>query len=116
MESFSRKPDAVVSLLDRALKAGFTADYVLMDSWFTQAPLLRELTSRGLPVIGMIKEMKQRYIVQGQRMTLSAVFRTLPKTSTKDIKGSVFVHTSCGLPVKLVLCATGIKDENGLPF
>lgn len=58
IESFSRKPDAFVGLLDRALKAGFTADYVLMDSWFTQAPLLRQLTGRGLSVIGMIKEMK----------------------------------------------------------
>ncbi|MCZ4149311.1 IS4 family transposase, partial [Escherichia coli] len=47
MEAFSRKPDAVVSLLDQALHTGFTADYVLMDSWFTQAPLLRELTDRG---------------------------------------------------------------------
>lgn len=63
MEAFSRKPDAVVGLLDQALTAGFTADYVLMDSWFTQAPLLRELTDRGLPVIGMVKEMKQRYLI-----------------------------------------------------
>lgn len=29
MEAFSRKPDAVVGLLDQALIAGFTADYVL---------------------------------------------------------------------------------------
>ncbi len=43
MEAFSRKPQAVVALLERALLAGFTSDYVLMDSWFTQAPLLREL-------------------------------------------------------------------------
>ncbi|MNM95240.1 Transposase DDE domain protein [compost metagenome] len=51
MEAFSRKPDAVVALLERALRAGFTADYVLMDSWFTQAPLLRDLTiACGLPV------------------------------------------------------------------
>lgn len=103
MESFSCKPDAVADLLDRALKAGFTADYVLMDSWFTQAPLLRQLTGRGLSVIGMVKEMKQRYLVQGQRMTLSAVFQTLPKSSRNEIKGSVVVHTPCGLPVKLVL-------------
>lgn len=58
MEALTRKPDAVVSLLDNALRAGFSADFVLMDSWFTQAPLLRELLSRGLHVIGMIKDMK----------------------------------------------------------
>lgn len=52
METFSRKPDAVVALLERELTAGFTADYVLMDSWFTQAaPLLRQLKGKGLCVI-----------------------------------------------------------------
>lgn len=101
-------------MLDRALKAGFTADYVLTDSWFTQAPLLRQLTDRGLPVIGMIKEMKQRYLVQGQRMTLSAVFQSLPKSSTNDIKGSVVVHTSCGLPVKLVFVRNRNKRREWL--
>ncbi|SEP02137.1 DDE superfamily endonuclease [Paenibacillus sophorae] len=65
MEAFSRKPDAVVALLERAVAAGFIADYVLMDSWFTQAPLLRQLTGKGLSVIGMVKEMKQRYLIQG---------------------------------------------------
>lgn len=57
-EAFSRKSDAVVALLERALRAGFTADYVLIDSWFTQAPLLRQLTTKCLGVIGMVKEMK----------------------------------------------------------
>lgn len=85
-----------------------------MDSWFTQAPLLRELTDRGLPVIGMIKEMKQRYLVQGQRMTLSDVFQSLPKSSTNDIKGSVVVHTSFNLPVKLVFVRNRNKRREWL--
>ena len=50
-EALSRKPDAVSLMVERALYAGFTADYVLMDSWFTQAPLLRQLTAHGLDVI-----------------------------------------------------------------
>ncbi|SEO57659.1 DDE superfamily endonuclease [Paenibacillus sophorae] len=114
MESFSRKPDAVVSLLERALAAGFTADYVLMDSWFTQAPLLRQLTDKGLSVIGMVKEMKQRYLVQGQRMTLREVFQSLPKSSSKDIKGSMSIHTTCGLPVKLVFVRNRNKRREWL--
>ncbi|WP_182540714.1 IS4 family transposase [Fontibacillus panacisegetis] len=114
MEAFSRKPDAVVRLLDQALHAGFTADYVLMDSWFTQAPLLRQLTSRGLPVIGMVKEMKQRYFVQGQRKTLCEVFQCLPKSDSKDIQGSMVVHTSCGLLVKLVFVRNRNKKREWL--
>lgn len=114
MEAFSRKPDAVVALLDRALHAGFTADYVLMDSWFTQAPLLRQLTGKGLSVIGMVKEMKQRYLVQGQRLTLREVFQSLPKSKNSDIKGSVIVHTTCGLPVKLVFVRNRNKRREWL--
>lgn len=114
MEAFSRKPDAVVALLERALRAGFTADYVLMDSWFTQAPLLRELTAKGLSVIGMVKEMKQRYLAQGKRMTLREVFQSLPASNAKAIKGSVIVHTACGLPVKLVFVRNRNKKREWL--
>lgn len=60
MEALTCKSDAVVDLLQRALSAEFTIDFVLMDSWFTQAPLLRQLDAMGLSVIGLIKEMKQR--------------------------------------------------------
>jgi hypothetical protein len=102
MEALFRKPDAVVGLLDRALTAGFSADFVLMDSWFAQAPLIRELLARGLHVIGMIKDMKQRYRLGDQRLTLRELYAQLPKSKSSEIVGSVNVQTACGLPVKLV--------------
>jgi hypothetical protein len=102
LEAFSRKPDAVVNLIDRALATGFSADFVLMDSWFTQAPLLRSLLGKGVQVIGMIKDMKQRYRINGKRFNLQELYQTLPKTKNADVLGSVNVETSCGLPVKLV--------------
>ncbi|WP_019908640.1 IS4 family transposase [Paenibacillus sp. HW567] len=114
LEAFLRKPDAVVTMLKQALRAGFTADYVLMDSWFTQAPLLRELASQGLPVIGMVKELKQRYLVQGKRLTLREVFQSLPASTAKDVKGSVIVQTACGLPVKLVFVRNRNKKREWL--
>jgi len=102
MEAFSRKPDAVVALLDRALQLGFTADFVLMDSWFTQAPLLRILMSKGLHVIGMIKDMKQRYRVGDKRMSLKELHAGLPRSTKKEVLGSIIVRTDCGLPIKIV--------------
>ncbi len=78
MEAFTRKPDAVVELLKRAIRAGFAAEFVLMDSWFTQAPLLRSLMSEGLHVIGMIKEMKQRYVLGEDLVTLKELYQRLP--------------------------------------
>ncbi len=102
MEAFSRKPDAVAALLDRALQLGFAADFVLMDSWFTQAPLLRSLMAKGLHVIGMIKDMKQRYQVGNKRMSLKELHAGLPRSSKKELLGSILVRTDCGLPIKLV--------------
>ena len=102
MEAFSRKPDAVVALLDRALQLGFAADFVLMDSWFTQAPLLRSLMSKGLHVIGMIKDMKQGYRVGHKRMSLKELHAGLPRSTKKEVLGSIIVRTDCGLPIKIV--------------
>lgn len=102
IEALSLKPDAVIALLDRALAAGFSADFVLMDSWFTQAPLLRELLAKGLHVIGMVKDMKQRYRFGNDRLTLRELYARLHKNKTTEILGSVNVHTACGLPIKLV--------------
>jgi hypothetical protein len=102
LEAFSRKPDGVVNLIERALKSGFTADFVLMDSWFTQAPLLRELIAKGLHVIGMVKEMKQRYLFEGKRMTLQELYQTLTQSAKAEILGSVIAKTACGLPIKIV--------------
>lgn len=64
----------------------------------------------------MVKEMKQRYLMQGKRMMLREVFKSLPASKAKDIKGSIIVQTACGLPVKLVFVRNRNKKENGLPF
>lgn len=101
-ESMLHKPDAVVKMLQRALKAGFSADYVLMDSWFTQAPLLQKLMDQGLHVIGMVKELKQRYIFEGQHLSLSELYAKIPKNRKAEILGSVRVKTSNGLALKIV--------------
>jgi hypothetical protein len=114
LEALTRKPDAVVNLLQRALSAGFIADFVLMDSWFTQAPLLRQLNAMGLPVIGMIKEMKQRYRLNGKLMTLKELYATLPKNKSNEILGSIIAETSCGLPVKLVFVQNRNKRRDWL--
>jgi hypothetical protein len=53
----------IPGIIKRALQAGVTADYVLMDTWFTQQPLIQSIVGIGLDVIGMVKDTKQRYLV-----------------------------------------------------
>lgn len=102
IEAMNPKPDAVVQMLERALNAGFSADYVLMDSWFTHAPLLQKLMDKRLHVIGMVKELKQRYLFEGKSLSLSELYVKVPKNPKAEILGSVRVQTSSGLPLKIV--------------
>ena len=85
-----------------------------MDSWFIQAPLLRQLDVMGLSVIGMIKEMKQRYRLNGKLMSLKELYTMLPKNKHNEIWGAVIVETACGLPVKLVFVQNRNKRREWL--
>lgn len=102
MEALNPKPDAVVQMLERALNAGFSADYVLMDSWFTHAPLLQKLMDKGLHTIGIVKELKQRYCFEGNALSLSELYAKIPKNPKAEILGSVRVQTLTGLSLKIV--------------
>ena len=101
-EALTRKPDALVQMLTNALNTGFSADYILMDSWFTQAPLLRKLVEKEMHVIGMVKELKQRYLYKDQKLSLKELFEITPKNRKAAIMGSVVVQTACGMPLKIV--------------
>ena len=46
-ESLIEKTDAVILLIQRALASGIKADYVLMDTWFTTEPMLKEILKTG---------------------------------------------------------------------
>lgn len=102
MEAMLPKPDAVLKMLEKSLKAGFSADYVLMDSWFTHAPLLQKIKDKKLHVIGMVKELKQRYTFEGKSLSLSELYARVPKNSKTEILGSILVQTSSGLALKIV--------------
>lgn len=64
------KTDAAIRLISNAPAAGIKADYVLMDTWFTTEPMLREILDTGIDAIGMVKQLKQRYTYRGRQYTL----------------------------------------------
>ena len=101
-EAILHKPDVVVQMVDRALRAGFRADYLLMDSWFTQMPLVEAILEKGLHVIGRVKDNKQRYEFSGKTLTLCELRATLPRQRSSQILGSVRVKSKSGMPLKLV--------------
>lgn len=113
-EALLSKPDALVKMLKSALNMGFSADYILMDSWFTQAPLLRRLMEQEMHVIGMVKELKQRYLYNGQKLSLKELYQSIPKDRKAAIQGSVIVQTTCKLPLKVVFVQNRNKRSEWL--
>ncbi len=70
LEALQSAPEQIPDMIQRALNAGIGAFYVLMDTWFTHQPLIKNIKEQGLDVIGMVKNLKQLYFVDGERVSL----------------------------------------------
>ena len=101
-ESLIAKTDAAVMLIQRALNAGIQADYVLMDTWFTTEPMIRSILAEGLDVIGMVKQLNQRYNYNGKSWALPELQKFVSFDGAGNIFGSICVTTKNGVPVKIV--------------
>lgn len=103
MESLKKSPEIISEMVERALLAGMTASYVLMDSWFTHSPLIHALVEKGMDVIGMVKPLKQRYRVGQHRLSLSELYDHARRIEgKKGILRSVYANLNSGLRVKIV--------------
>lgn len=107
-ESMMHKTDAAILLVKNALQAGIKADYVLMDTWFTTEPMIKEILNTGLDVIGMVKQLKQRYTYQGKQYKLPELKKFVSFEGARNIFGSLVVTTKTGIPVKVVF----IRNRN----
>ncbi|MGG3385890.1 IS4 family transposase, partial [Heyndrickxia faecalis] len=102
-EALQTAPEQIPGMIARAMNSGIDASYVLMDSWFTQQPLIKEITEQGLDVIGMVKKLKQRYFVDGKRVSLDELYRLAKPTSgKKGILRSIHTTQANGVPIKVV--------------
>jgi len=99
-------------MVKRALKAGLTARYLLMDSWFTMPATVTSLAAL-VPVIGMVKKIRTvHYRFQGQSLDLMAIYRRLKKRRGRaKILASTVVTLTSGLPCKLVFVRDRRKTD-----
>ena len=74
-EALETAPSAIPDMIQRALASGVEASYVLMDTWFTQQPLIKSITEQGIDVIGMVKATNQRYSVDNKWVDLKNQLR-----------------------------------------
>ena len=98
-ESMMHKTDAAIRLIENALRAGIKAQYVLMDTWFTTEPMIGAILNTGLDVIGMVKQLKQRYTYNGKQYKLQELKKFVCFNGARNIFGSLIVTTKTGIPV-----------------
>lgn len=61
-----KKKEVAVSMLERAVRNGFMATYVLMDSWFVNDYMIKSIRSTkkgGMHILGMCKLDRRKYLV-----------------------------------------------------
>ena len=73
------KLELAVQLIQRAIRCGFCADYVLFDSWYAWPSLISTIRNikQGLHVICRLKDSKTQFTYQGQKYRLSALYRKI---------------------------------------
>lgn len=99
-----RKTDAAMEMIRSVLNAGIPASYILMDTWFTNEPFIKNVRSVGLDAIGMLKDNKQMYHYKGKLVNLKQIASNYIRFDTPGgIFGSITVRTKKHrIPVKLV--------------
>lgn len=113
-ESLMKKTDSAILLIKRALAAGLQADYVLMDTWFTTEPMLKGICKTGLDAIGMVKQLKQKYVYHGKAYTLPEQRKFMQHESAVNIFASLLVTTWNGILVKIVFVRNRNKKSECL--
>ena len=103
-EALHPMPRVVDSLVKQSLAAGMQADYLLLDSWFTYAPLLSSITALGLPVIGMVKATSQRYQTEKRSVDLKELYCLAQPVNgaSSNILRSIVTAMKPGIAVKIV--------------
>jgi len=115
VEALQPAPQHIPAMLTRALSAGIQASYVLMDTWFTQPPLIRAIVEQGLDVIGMIKATNQRYVIDGQLLSLKQLYRCAQLTGQKNgVLRSIHTVMASGVPVKVIFVQNRNKKSEWL--
>lgn len=113
-ESMMHKTDAAIRLIENALNAGIKAQYILMDTWFTTEPMIGAILNTGLDVIGMVKQLKQRYSYNGKQYKLQELKKFVCFDGARNIFGSLIVTTKTGIPVKIVFVRNRNKKSECL--
>ena len=78
-EGLQGKNTLALEMVERALKQGIYADFLLTDSWYAKPDFIAQANSLGLPVIARIANNDRIWHFKGKHKTLNAIYNALSK-------------------------------------
>ena len=110
----------MVELLKTALNAGYKADYVLYDSWFSNPAQLVAVKNLGLDSIAMIKKSSRiRYEYEGQMLSIKKIYGICKKRRGRSrylLSVNVMVGKDQKIPAKIVCVRNKRNKKDWIAF
>ena len=110
----------MVELLKTALNAGYKADYVLYDSWFSNPAQLVAVKNLGLNSIAMIKKSSRiRYEYEGQMLSIKKIYGICKKRRGRSrylLSVNVMVGKDQKIPAKIVCVRNKRNKKDWIAF
>ncbi len=112
--------EGMLTLLDTAISAGISADYVLFDSWFSNPAQILAIKERGLDTIAMIKKSsKIKYGYEGQDLNIKEIYARSKKRRGRSrylLSIDVTLGKKNPIPAKIVCVRNKANRKDWLAF
>lgn len=85
-EMDAKKTDNAIAMIKRAVKNGFSASYVLMDSWFVNDTVIkgiRAINDGAMHIIGMCRIDRRKYLLDGKEQNISLLITRFDRKKSK---------------------------------
>ena len=86
-ETFRKKTEVLLEMLQRCFRNGIDARFVLFDSWFANDGLLANIVEIGYGVICRLKATKTRYTYQDKAWTLKELWHEVARHRLQPVPG-----------------------------
>lgn len=85
LQAISTAPKVLIEMLARVVKAGISSKHVLFDSWFSFPSTIIEIAKLKLNVVARLKKSpKIKYLLNGEKKTLSQIYSSVKKRRGKS--------------------------------
>ncbi len=85
LETMKGKSQIAIDMVQRAVKSGIYADYLLVDSWYSKPVFIKEMNTLGLKVISRIANNNKIWNFIGKEKTLEAVYNKFKAVKTEKL-------------------------------